>query len=71
MLTYPNRQSEVLASLQERDYLREEIAKLREALEKIDILGNGLSMQEDEQGLTSYATLMRCGSIARQALSSK
>ncbi len=48
--------------------LKSHIEKLQEALHKIDTLGNGLSMQEDEQGLTSYATLMRCGSIARAAL---
>ena len=48
--------------------LKGRIIALEMALEKVDALGNGLSMQEDEQGLTSYVTLMRCGSIARAAL---
>lgn len=52
----------------EIERLKARVTALEYGMAKIDTLGNGLSMQEDEQGLTSYATLMRCGSVARASL---
>ena len=52
----------------EIEKLKARITALKSALLKVDTLGNGLSMQEDEAGLTSYASLMRCVSLARSAL---
>ena len=59
MATASRRQRMAYRLIKERD-------KLREALVKIDEIGNGLSA--DDKNLTAYASLVRCGSIARAAL---
>ena len=51
------------------DQNQQTIADLVEALEKIDLLGNGIEIVEArDDSLTAYATLMRCGKLARAAL---